>query len=710
MFRKAFAPLAAALLLATGCAKDAPPCKGDAVLCGAACADLHSDNANCGACGNGCAAGKVCSNGACEVTCAAGLVNCGGKCVDPLKDRDHCGATGTCEGGAAGTACGPGQVCAAGACATSCPPGELDCGGKCVDPQTDRSFCGADAACGGGASCGPGNYCVAGACVGACPTGYQPCGAGCVNPSSDPNYCGADAACNGGTVCGPGAACYQGRCWSLCPAGQVVCDGACVDPRTDAGHCGANGYCTGANAGAACGTNQVCDAGACTDWLATAEGFCDTFLDAYGSRFVSCGYGDVAYLGEFVAKLKAGCAPLAEAVAAGRVAYDRALAVACMARFALLPCDGTGFMDAVRACEAATPGLIAVGGTCQAPSRAVASDCVDGARCDSSATCPGVCVAPGTAYGPCEPSKLVSKCVDGHYCSTVAVVGPPAFPAGTCLPLPTTVGARCDGDAGRRCGGGLACAYDPKVPGYKCVGPAGPGDDCSLTGYGCVAGYYCRYLGASAPTYACRVIPTSPGPVGTDCFHGGASDCQAGLVCDWNAGSTCAAPLADGSTCSNTSTPCATTSVCALSPWAASGTCTARKAANSSCTVGFDECAYGLYCKGPGSGASGTCVSGHSAIGGTCGFQVAVSDPACTIAPCSVKVREYVLCDRDGYCPLATYEAPGTCRAYGAVGESCASPSSDACGDPWTGLVCDEATKSCASNSCSLLFGPFTLL
>lgn len=129
--------LAAAVL--AGC-KSTEDCKGDAVVCGDTCVDLDSDNLNCGACGTACAAGKVCSLGACAATCAPGLVACAGGCIDPQSDRIHCGASSACTGGAT---CGDTEACHFGTCRSVCfwtqvtsyslaviPPQASVCGGS----------------------------------------------------------------------------------------------------------------------------------------------------------------------------------------------------------------------------------------------------------------------------------------------------------------------------------------------------------------------------------------------------------------------------------------------------------------------------------------------------------------------------------------------------------------------------------------------------
>lgn len=75
--------------------------------------------------------------------CATGLVRCGTACVNPLHDRDFCGAT-TCQDEATdGEVCEALYKCGLGTCEPDCPEGEIVCGGACIDPLTSRDYCGA---------------------------------------------------------------------------------------------------------------------------------------------------------------------------------------------------------------------------------------------------------------------------------------------------------------------------------------------------------------------------------------------------------------------------------------------------------------------------------------------------------------------------------------------------------------------------------------
>jgi hypothetical protein len=88
----------------------APACEPGLSRCSEGCVDLASDAANCGACGNACAAGEVCFGGVCarEHRCAP-LTNCADVCVDLSADAANCGACGN--------ACAADEICFAGQCA-----------------------------------------------------------------------------------------------------------------------------------------------------------------------------------------------------------------------------------------------------------------------------------------------------------------------------------------------------------------------------------------------------------------------------------------------------------------------------------------------------------------------------------------------------------------------------------------------------------------
>jgi hypothetical protein len=260
MHRTLAVPLLAFFLLVAGCAKETPDCKGASRVCGGACTNVQTDNANCGACGSACPAGNVCSGGTCGLTCQAGLVNCGGTCIDPQTDRNHCGASGACSatGSTAGQACAAGQLCSAGSCVQTCSDAQAACPTSaptyCADLTRDANNCGS---C--GFVCPAGQQCVGESCE--CPpTTPHACTTGggaqfCTNRDTDPLNCGS---C--GTICDAGTACSSGACVTSCPAGEVACGGSCADPLTDPDHCGVGPGCTG---GWTCGAGQACRSGVC---------------------------------------------------------------------------------------------------------------------------------------------------------------------------------------------------------------------------------------------------------------------------------------------------------------------------------------------------------------------------------------------------------------------------------------------------------------
>lgn len=75
-------------------------CTAPTVVCSNQCANLSTDERNCGKCGKNCGF-LICIDGTCE-NCASGEKACNGECVDPQSDPANCGTCGT--------------VCASGAC------------------------------------------------------------------------------------------------------------------------------------------------------------------------------------------------------------------------------------------------------------------------------------------------------------------------------------------------------------------------------------------------------------------------------------------------------------------------------------------------------------------------------------------------------------------------------------------------------------------
>ncbi|MGO8993749.1 MAG: MXAN_6577-like cysteine-rich protein [Polyangiaceae bacterium] len=132
----------------SGPADSGPTCASGQSLCGSTCVNESNDPNNCGACGTTCAAGEVCSSGACA--CPSGESLCGTTCVNESSDPNNCGACGA--------TCAAGQTCSSGACA--CASGESLCSGACVSESSDPNNCGA---CGN--ACQSTQTCSAGVCT-----------------------------------------------------------------------------------------------------------------------------------------------------------------------------------------------------------------------------------------------------------------------------------------------------------------------------------------------------------------------------------------------------------------------------------------------------------------------------------------------------------------------------------------------------------------
>ena len=266
-------------------------CQTGLVNCGGTCVDPLTDRLNCGAVGDcqgvtagvHCLAGKVCSAGTCALSCQTGLVNCGGTCVDPLTDRFHCGARLTCGGGDAGAICAAGEVCVNGGCQLSCQAGLVKCGPPggevCINPESNPGYCGARGTCQGtipsglnyvGEACQGDEVCQDGSCD--CLPGLTPCGDhSCVDTSLDRANCGGCGNTSSVYLCGDGEICISGGCELSCPPGLTLCGAPgeefCTNPLYDPENCGG---CAGSGgvdctASAPLNTDGFCNSGgSCT--------------------------------------------------------------------------------------------------------------------------------------------------------------------------------------------------------------------------------------------------------------------------------------------------------------------------------------------------------------------------------------------------------------------------------------------------------------
>jgi hypothetical protein len=240
------------------------------------CVDVTTDYSNCGACGNLCTSGALCSNGMClcpgaEFFCAPTMSFPTGQCVDLLTDSINCGACGAlclqgaiCQSGVCtfpgslydpnncgsfGTVCSAGVGCQGGVC--SCAGATSMCAGRCADTNRDPNNC---AACGN--HCPAGEVCANGACVCTVPVPdiAAICGGACDDLTIDSNNCGMCA-----KRCPVSTHCSGGTC--VCPPSLSLCSGTCVDETNDSANCGACGM--------TCPLGKTCIGGACDCMTAT---------------------------------------------------------------------------------------------------------------------------------------------------------------------------------------------------------------------------------------------------------------------------------------------------------------------------------------------------------------------------------------------------------------------------------------------------------
>jgi len=500
-------------------------CQQGLVNCGGTCIDPETDPIHCGAqgscagwkAGDNCLPGEVCSNGVCQLSCQLGLVNCGGTCIDPLENRNHCGAIYPCEGATAGEVCVAGQVCSAGSCQLSCQQGLVECDGNCIDPLADRDYCGASDGCTGeaaGTSCAPGEVCSGGDCQLSCQQGLVECNGTCIDPLADRNHCGASSDCVGGNAgedCGAGEVCSAGVCALSCQQGLVECDGTCIDPSSNRTYCGASGSCEGAESGTACPQGQVCSNGSCS--LSCQQGLIDcngTCIDPQSNRSFCGASGDCA--GD-----QAG-----EVCPEGYICANSECVVSCPSHqvncndTCIDPLGDAGYCGASGDCTGANAGEVCGAGE-------VCANGVCAVSCPTGqVNCFDACVNPDTDRNYCGADASCSggqTCGSGFVCvngaCTVSCPSGQIACGGKCVdPLsdPAYCGASGDclgNNAGTQCDPGLVCANGtcalscpaPLINcGGMCVNPNSDPDHCGASGDCadpnagdvCESGYVCN--------------------------------------------------------------------------------------------------------------------------------------------------------------------------------------------------------------------------
>lgn len=314
---------------------------------------------------------------------------------------------------------------------------------------------------------------------------------------------------------------------------------------------------------------------------------------------------------------EASCARVGAALAAGRIAYDRQQATACLKAVQAMPC-GYGFTyDQVHVtCAAALPGRAQAGEACNRLWHAGRlSDCAPDSFCNTVAVCPGVCqrfaavnetcdnlhpcrldLLCGTADGRCHPRPgagdscvnldnqpaflpeltIVVPCPEHHYCSRATL---------TCTPE-VADGHACMPEEGG-CHGYCATA-SVSTPG-TCVALGGPGQACKEMPTGAVRSIDGQLsVGEVTPCgygLACDAGKCQD-TLGDACNASDARSCAGGSICGTQM--TCQSPPprpnADcypGTVCGRPGEPCCDTVVVTFDPPFVSARC----ASGAACSV-----------------------------------------------------------------------------------------------------------------------------
>jgi len=489
-----------AVTMATACAEGQVylDCPGTKKACDGQCVEVSDNLENCGGCGQSCAIGQLCCDGACTDQVAKHCGACGQRCAA----GSYC-ELGECKECSTDARCGP--TCA------PCSGAKSRCReGKCVECTLD-------------AHCGATRFCAAGVCT-AC-TRDDHCGPTC-------KTCGAGTSCNGmdcivcatDLECGTAKYCLDHLCKPCntddhCGPGCERCGGTakpfCNASATGCGECGNTGNCP---------LGKRCEDGVC---LAC------TSPDHCGPLCAVCTGTALPYCSP------TGCAECLKDTHCPP--GNRCDSGAC------LPCNTPDFCGPSCAKCAGTPTPLCASASQGCVQCLLDPHCSEGSFCDKGVCVPcatdqrcGVaCVACGgatphcsTAAGKCVACLIGAHCPAGKYCQ-----------GGGC--------ADCNTDD--HCGASCAtCPTDKLCNGDACVGCCGPtclvcktheycsGDACAVCNTDDHCGAACQACGTATPH--CKAGATC-----VECLS--ASQCPPGEHCDADICQPCSNPSHCGPTC-----------------------------------------------------------------------------------------------------------------------------------------------------------------
>ena len=372
----------------------------------------------------------------------------------------------------------------------------------------------------------------------------------------------------------------------------------------------------------------------------TAATFCESYLQAVTSRFVSCQGGSATGFNEVFQTLDL-CGGISTDLTLGKLTFSPQQGQACLSEIASTDCGTLISQGSAPAdCLKALTGTVAAGGACYPIPIGIAQECAPGNHCAADTQCPGICKPEGTLGAACGTGPGgVDQCAPPFICSYTSGSG------GTCVPpLP-------DVQVGAACGGAGQCSSGNVH--LVCDGPSGPLD--GSPSLGAPMSGTCQKARATGPCWQDSDCSTNncvltasgsagvcnPGKVVGDACVPGKNECRQTTYCGAAnrcvdlpvVGQSCAGNAGEGTACTNgVCNP--VTSLCV--PFLSAGeTCNGPAGQcdgfNTQCGLSgvcLPSCAPGSACGGSGQicCAQNLCNAGLTCNGTTCTVAPLVTD------------------------------------------------------------------------------------